>query len=231
MTAAPLHLGGEMFLLDPAGLLVWPRERLLAVADLHLEKGSAGARRGSLLPPWDSRITLERLARAVARYAPSILVAVGDSVHDRHGMARMSAQDAQRLARIVEGRRMVWVAGNHDPGPQPGMGGEAVPEFRAGAVLFRHQARGDGPGPDMVEVCGHHHPRARVGTRGGDVARPCFVACAAGRRLMLPAFGAYTGGLDVRDHAIRTLFPRGGRLFLAGGARLFSFDLDAACAG
>lgn len=226
MTAAPLHLAGETFLLDPAGVLVWPRLRLLAVADLHLEKASAGARRGSLLPPWDSRITLDLLARACARYRPEILVAVGDSVHDRTGLARMSASDRARLARLGEGRRVVWVAGNHDPDWQDGMGGEAAEVLALGPVVFRHEAAATGAG--ALEVCGHHHPRARVATRGGAVARPCFVACATGRRLMLPAFGTFTGGLDVREPAIRALFPRGGRLFLAGGERIYAFDMAAA---
>lgn len=228
MTAAPLHLAGEMFLLDPAGLLWWPRMRLLAVADLHLEKASAAAMRGALLPPWDSRITLENLARAVGRYRPEILVAVGDSVHDRTGIARMASGDRDRLARLAQERRVVWVAGNHDPAWQEGMGGEAAAEFAVGPVRFRHEARGLAE-TGGLEVCGHHHPRARVPTRAGPVVRPCFVACSAGRRLMLPAFGAFTGGLDVRDPAIRGLFPRGARLFLAGGERLFSFDI-ASCA-
>jgi uncharacterized protein len=229
MTAAPLHLAGETFLLDPAGVLVWPRLRLLAVADLHLEKASAAAARGALLPPWDSRLTLENLARLVGRYRPEIVVAVGDSVHDRTGLARMDVHDRARLDRIGEGRRMVWVAGNHDPAWQEGMGGEAAPgEWALGPVRFRHEARGPAAA-GTLEVCGHHHPRARVPTRAGPVARPCFVACATGRRLMLPAFGAFNGGLDVGAPAIRALFPRGGRLFLAGGERLFAFDL-ATCA-
>ncbi len=228
MTAAPLHLCGEMFLLDPAGLLVWPRMRLLAVADLHLEKASAAAVRGALLPPWDSRITLEKLARAVGRYRPEIVVAVGDSVHDRAGLGRMAEGDRARLERLGRERRVVWVAGNHDPHWQEGMGGEAAAELSLGPVRFRHEARGPAEA-GTLEVCGHHHPRARVPTRAGPVVRPCFVACSAGRRLMLPAFGAFTGGLDVRDPAIRGLFPRGARLFLAGGERLFGFDL-ASCA-
>ena len=232
MTAASLHLAGETFLLDPAGLLVWPRLRLLAVADLHLEKASAAAGRGALLPPWDSRITLDRLAHAVARYRPEIVVAVGDSVHDRAGVGRMAPGDRARLAQLGEGRRLVWIAGNHDPAWQDGMGGEAAAELTLGPVRFQHQAGGAGRGMAaagaVLEVCGHHHPKARVATRAGAVARPCFVACSAGRRLMLPAFGAFTGGLDVCDPAIARLFPGGARLFLAGGERVFAFDL-ASC--
>ncbi len=226
MTATALRLGGESMLLDPAGLLVWPRARLLAVADLHLEKGSAGARLGSLLPPWDSAITLARLARACAVHRPDTVIAVGDSFHDRDGAARLAGRDRIALQAISAGRRLVWVAGNHDPHPMPEMPGEAAASFAAGPLLFRHEGRPGGVMSGMVEVCGHHHPKARVATRGGWVSRPCFVACASGERLMLPAFGAYAGGLDVTDPAIGALFPEGGRLFLTG-ARLFGFPLPA----
>ncbi len=227
MIAAPLHLAGETLLLDPSGVLVWPRGGVLAVADLHLEKSSAAARRGALLPPWDSRMTLERLARAVGRYRPRILVAVGDSFHDDRGASRLGPHERARLGRIAEGRRVIWVAGNHDPSPPPGGGavpGEAAPDFAAGPFLFRHEGGGE-PGLGVAEVCGHHHPKASVATRGGGISRPCFIACAAGRRLMLPAYGAYTGGLDVTHPAIRTLFPRGGQVFLTGSDRVFAFAL------
>jgi DNA ligase-associated metallophosphoesterase len=215
-------------LLDAAGLLVWPGAGLLAVADLHLEKGSAGARAGSLLPPWDSRITLERLAAACARYRPSVVVAVGDSFHDGFGAGRLSAADRARLFAIAEGRRVVWVAGNHDPHPMMGVPGEAAGEFRAGPLLLRHEARRRRRAAGTVEVCGHFHPKAVVATRGGGVSRPCFVVCASGERVMLPAFGAYAGGLDVSDPAIRGLFPAGGRVFLTGAERVFGFEMAEA---
>lgn len=223
-----MSLGGEAMLLDAAGLLVWPGAGLLAVADLHLEKGSAGARAGSLLPPWDSRITLERLAAACARYRPSVVVAVGDSFHDGFGAGRLSAADRARLFAIAEGRRVVWVAGNHDPHPMMGVPGEAAGEFRAGPLLLRHEARRRRRAAGTVEVCGHFHPKAVVATRGGGVSRPCFVVCASGERVMLPAFGAYAGGLDVSDPAIRGLFPAGGRVFLTGAERVFGFEMAEA---
>ncbi len=225
MRATVWRIGGETMLLDPAGLLVWPSERLVAVADLHLEKGSAGARAGSLLPPWDTGVTLERLLRVCDDYEAATLVAVGDSFHDGDGSARLSGADRRRLAALAAGRRVVWVAGNHDPEPMAGVPGEAACLFRAGPLLFRHQAYAGARPAAEIEVCGHHHPKARVATRGGGVCRPCFVACASGTRLMLPAFGAYAGGLDVTDPAIAALFPRGGRCFLTGSERLFGFDL------
>lgn len=218
MTAAPIHLAGERLMLDPAGVLWWPARRLLAVADLHLEKGSSLAAKGTLLPPYDSRATLDRLLPLVRRYAPARIIALGDSFHDRFGFGRLGREDSARLRALVEVVPIVWVLGNHDPAPPTSLPGEAVPEWREGPIAFRHEGGGTTP-----EVCGHHHPKAMVLTRGKAVARPCFVADA--RRLMLPAFGAYTGGLDVRDPAIAGLFPRGCRVFLRGQGRLYSFTL------
>ena len=218
MSATPLHFAGERLLLDPAGALFWPAQRLLGVADLHLEKGSAAARNGSLLPPWDTRATLDRLAALMRRYRPASVLALGDSFHDAAGSGRLQAHDQERLGAMARYASFIWVLGNHDPAPPEGVGGQAVSEWRAGPLLFRHEGR---PGPADGEICGHHHPKASIAVRGTVVTRPCFIC--DGRRLMLPALGAYTGGLDVRDPAIATLFPRGSRLFLLGRDRLFSF--------
>ncbi|MGH7042725.1 MAG: ligase-associated DNA damage response endonuclease PdeM [Acetobacteraceae bacterium] len=222
MSAAPLHLAGERLLLDPAGALVWPSARLLAVADLHLEKGSAFAAKGMLLPPWDSRVTLDRLGVLLRRWTPRIVLALGDSFHDGAGAARLAAGEAARLRAIAAAHRLVWITGNHDPVPPEGLGGESAGAFAAGPLLFRHQP---GPAAAQGEIYGHLHPKAAVASRGGTVRRACFVADA--RRVLLPAFGAYAGGLDVTDPAIAGLFPRGGRVFLLGRERLFSFPLAA----
>ncbi|WP_291295257.1 ligase-associated DNA damage response endonuclease PdeM [Elioraea sp.] len=218
MTAAPIHIAGERLMLDPDGVLWWPARKLLAVADLHLEKGSSLAARGALLPPYDSRATLDRLVPLIRRYRPERIVALGDSFHDRHGAARLAAAEADRLRAIAEGAELIWVLGNHDPAPPAGFPGAVATEWLEGPIAFRHEGGGATP-----EICGHHHPKAWVPTRGKAVSRPCFVADA--RRLMLPAFGAYTGGLDVRDQAIAGLFPRGARVFLQGRGRLYSFTL------
>jgi DNA ligase-associated metallophosphoesterase len=223
MTAAPLHIAGERVMLDPAGAAFWPAQSLLAVADLHLEKGSAAAARGQLVPPWDTRATLDVLAGLLRRYSPRLVVALGDSFHDSRGSSRLLAGDSQRLAMMTRATRFVWVLGNHDPAPQDGMAGEITPEFRLGRLLFRHQAQSRKAGE--AELSGHFHPKAAVAVKGATVSRPCFVA--DGYRLLLPALGAYTGGLDVRDPAIASLFPRGGRIFLLGRERLFSFALPA----
>ncbi len=224
MTPAPLHLAGQRLLLDPAGVLVWPETGLLAVADLHLEKGTASAAQGRLVPPWDTRATLERLALALRRYRPRIVVALGDSFHDVRGHGRMAAADSARLAALTASARFIWVLGNHDPVPPEGAGGDAVEEFAAGPLTFRHIARAAPPPPGFAgEISGHYHPKARVPTRAGGVSRPCFIADT--RRVVLPSFGTYTGGLDVQNPALASLFPRGGRIFLLGRDRLFSFTL------
>ncbi len=217
MIATPFAFAEEQFLLDPAGILFWPRLALLAVADLHLEKGSAGAQRGQLVPPWDTRITLARLSALVARYQPLLLVAVGDSFHDDQAASRLAAEDLAVLEHLAAQTQLVWVTGNHDPSPPQGIAGESVSELVAGPVVFRHQAREGAIG----EVSGHYHPKARVATRAGEIVRACFIADCD--RLVLPSFGAYTGGLDVSNPAISALFPDGAEAFLLGRAQLFRF--------
>ena len=223
MTAAPIHVAGERLMLDPGGVLVWPAAGLLAVSDLHLEKGTAFAKRGMLLPPWDTQATLDRLQFLLRKWRPKTVVALGDSFHDRDGAGRLPTAELERLNRMADACRFVWVLGNHDPTPPTGLAGEAIAEFAAGPFVFRHEAiAGAPPG----EIVGHHHPKALIPTRGTSVSRPCFVTDT--RRVMMPAFGEYTGGLDVRDPAIARLFPRGGRAFLLGKERLFTFALNEA---
>ena len=225
MTAAPIHLAGERLMLDPAGALFWPATSMLAVSDLHLEKGSSYARHGQLLPPWDTHVTLDRLTLLLRRYRPRVVIALGDSFHDAGGSGRLPASELARLRIMTDAHRFIWVQGNHDPCPPVGVGGEWAEAFTTVSLTFRHQAAPGAQG----EISGHHHPKAAVPARGGSVSRPCFVC--DGRRLLMPAFGAYTGGLDVRDAAIAGLFPRGGRVFLLGQERLFSFAIGSLRSG
>ncbi len=225
MTAAPIHLAGERLMLDPMGALFWPEQRLLAVSDLHLEKGSSFARRGMLLPPWDTHATIDRLTLLLRRWSPSTVVALGDSFHDAGGAARLPGTEQHRLNAMTRAHRFIWVQGNHDPTPPSCLGGEWMETCLIGAMMFRHQAIA---AADAGEIVGHHHPKATVEARSGTVSRPCFVF--DGRRLMMPAFGAYTGGLDVRDPAIKRLFPHGSRVFLLGKERLFSFEVGRSSA-
>ncbi|MBW4092400.1 MAG: ligase-associated DNA damage response endonuclease PdeM [Proteobacteria bacterium] len=221
MNAAPIHLAGERLMLDPAGALFWPAARLLAVADLHLDKGSAGAV-GSRLPPrWDSRATLDRLSLLLRRWSPAIVLVLGDSLYDSAGGVRLPGVEAARLRAITAAHRFVWITGNPDSAPPDGPGEESAATFASGKLVFRHQ-----PAPGASgEICGLLHPRATIASRAGPERRPCFVVDA--RRVLLPAFGADTGGLDLTDPAIASVFPRGGRVFLLGEQRLSSFPLAA----
>ena len=220
MTAAPLHLAGERLMLDPAGVVSWPARRTLVASDLHLEKGSHFAARGFFVPPYDTRETLAKLALSVRRYAPARLVLLGDSFHDALGCERMAPADCAALGRILASvEEVVWVLGNHDPVAPVGLPGVAMEAMTDGPLTFRHEADPRAIG----ELSGHFHPKATLPTRAGPVSRPCFAT--DGRRVILPAFGAYTGGLDMRDPALGGLFPRGGRVFMLGADRLFSVPL------
>jgi len=211
----------ERLTLDSQGVLLWPARQLMAVADLHLEKGTACANRGQLVPPWDSHLTLTRLATLVRRHAPKTLVSVGDSFHDTTAAARLSAEDAATLSAITTATRMIWVRGNHDPAPPAGIAGECLPFYSEGPLTFRHQAEPGAAG----EISGHFHPKARVATRAGEITRPCFMC--DDDKIMLPSFGTYTGGLEIGSPAITRHFPAGGRAFLLGRARLFCFTIPA----
>jgi DNA ligase-associated metallophosphoesterase len=219
MVAAPLHLNGERLMLDPMGAAFWPERKTLIVADLHLEKASAAAARGSLLPPFDTRATLERLSRLMNLYRASRLIALGDSFHDSRGTERLASSDRAYLARLTHEAQFIWITGNHDAG-LTGVAGECVAAWQEGPFIFRHQAEAKHP-PGLAEISGHYHPKASIPTRAHQISRPCFAT--DGRRLVLPALGAFTGGLDIRDPAIASLFPRGLRAFLLGRDRLFHF--------
>jgi uncharacterized protein len=198
---ATIAVAGVTLVADPGGALYWPDERLLVVADLHLEKGSAFAARGVLLPPYDTATTLARLAILVERYAPRLVIALGDSFHDGDGPARMADISRAALAALQRGRDWLWIAGNHDPDVADGIGGQFAKVLALGALKFRHEPS---PNPCGGEIAGHLHPLARVARRGRAVSRRCFAS--DGRRLVMPALGAYAGGLNVRDRAFSALF-------------------------
>jgi uncharacterized protein len=182
------------------GAVWWADERMLIVADLHFEKGSSFARRGQMLPPYDTAETLHRLGRVVARLDPRVIVALGDSFHDDGGAARLAARDRASLAALQAGRDWVWIAGNHDPHPH-GLAGTHRSVLALGPIVLRHEPQ---PGASMGEIAGHLHPAAVVAGRGKWVRGRCFAG--DGHRLILPAFGAYAGGLNVLDRAFAGLF-------------------------
>ncbi len=203
----PLALGGVALAADPDGALVWPDRRVVVVADLHLEKGSRHAARGTLLPPYDTRATLDRLAAVLDRHRPTQVICLGDSFDDRRAAERLGADDGARLRWLTARHDWVWVAGNHDPAPPLAWGGRAVEAITLGPLSFRHDpAPHDAAaavGTDGAEVAGHLHPVATVVTRARKIRGRCFAT--DGQRLILPAFGTYTGGLDVFDPAVRAL--------------------------
>jgi uncharacterized protein len=194
-----LTLAGISLHADPAGALYWPEHGLLAVADLHLEKGSSFAARGQLLPPYDTAATLGRLALLIAHYAPRIVVALGDSFHDDDGPTRLMPGDRDHLSALMRGRDWLWLAGNHDPEPAAGIGGVFCDTVSFDSFTFRHRPMGN-----RGEIAAHLHPVARVARRGRAVSRRCFAADDS--RMVMPAFGSFTGGLNVRDAAFADLF-------------------------
>lgn len=199
--AMALTLAGEAARLLPSGALVLVAHSTLVVADLHLEKGSAFAARGQLLPPLDTRETLRRLAADVAAQAPRRILFLGDAFHDRQASRRMSGEDRAALEALGGGSELVWITGNHDPEPDGDLPGEAADEVRLGGLVLRHEPE---PGTAPGEIAGHLHPCARIATPRGAVRRRCLVT--DGERAVLPAYGAFTGGLNVLDAAFAGLF-------------------------
>ncbi len=200
-----LRLHESAFIADPSGVLYWPDEHLLAVADLHLEKGSSYAARRVFLPPYDTGATLARLAAAIGRFAPRRVVALGDSFHDRGGAGRLAATDIATIKAMQVGREWLWIAGNHDPAPPEHGGarldGDHAEHLSVGHICFRHEPS---VSPCDGEIAGHLHPVALVAGKGSAVRRRCFVADRL--RCILPAFGAYAGGLNFLDPACGGLF-------------------------
>jgi uncharacterized protein len=221
-TGAEIAVAGTALFADFAGAIFWPEQSLLAIADLHLEKGSSFARKGMLLPPYDTAATLGALARALAHYRPRAVIALGDSFHDGDGPTRIADQDRAALKELQRGRDWIWIAGNHDPYSAQGIGGSFAGMLAVGTLVFRHEPSPQGT---ECEIAGHLHPLARVSRRGRSVSRRCFAS--DGKRLVMPAFGAYAGGLNVRHRAFRRVF--GTLAFTAhllGESRLYAITAD-----
>ncbi len=207
-------LNGAELRAHVSGALHWPDRRLLAVADLHLEKGSSFARRGSLLPPYDTAATLERLLAIVLQLKPERLLFLGDSFHDPEGPQRLQPGDRRRLQALSDAAQLIWIEGNHDLGSEPDGLGEMCASLDLDPLHFRHEAA---TRPQPGEVSGHFHPKARVRVSTGSTSARCFIFDR--RRVILPAFGAYTGGLDVRHPALARHFPGGFKLIVLGQRR------------
>jgi uncharacterized protein len=198
--SADIRLGlcGHEFTPLCSGALYWQAERYLIVADLHLEKGTAFASRGQMLPPYDSRTTLRRLAAIVAELRPATVIALGDSFHRSELASGLAAPDRALLQSLQRDRRWYWVTGNHDPEIPASAGGTVCAELTVENITFRHE-----PSAASGAIAGHLHPVARISRRGEAIRRKCFAT--DGERLVMPAFGAYTGGLDIFSEAFAGL--------------------------
>jgi len=206
-----------MFLPVAQGALWWPSERLLVVSDLHLEKGSNFASAGQLLPPYDTRATLTAVEALVDAFDPRTVVSLGDSFHDRQAEFRLGADAVSRIRRLTSRVEWFWVEGNHDPDPPAHLGGIGAISLVRGNIVFRHEPTGT-----YGEIAGHLHPVARIAGRGRSLRRKCFVT--DGSSLVLPSLGAFTGGLNVLDAAITTLFREGAMVFATNGTRVHHID-------
>lgn len=198
-----VEVAGQAVVLRASGALLLEDAATLVVADVHFEKGSAYARRGQMLPPFDTREALRRLQAEAVATGASTIIFLGDAFHDGEAESRLAADDREILMALGRGRSLVWIVGNHDAEGPKALPGDVIADLAYGSLILRHQPVA---GPAPGEVAGHLHPCARVVGRGGSVRRRCFVT--DGERLIMPAFGAYAGGLNIRDPAYAGLFVR-----------------------
>lgn len=218
----PLSFAGETFAPSLSGTLYWEARQALLVADLHLEKASWFARLGQLLPPYDSHATLTALSIEAARTGAKRIYCLGDSFHDRFGCERLSEQSRALLTGLTSRLEWIWIVGNHDPGFSDHCGGTIVEQIEIDGILLRHEAD---PHEGRPEISGHFHPKLRLNLKGRSVSRRCFVA--SDRKLILPAFGALTGGLDARHPQIARAMSGEAVALVPIADRLLRFPLAA----
>lgn len=222
-TTHEIGLNDQAAVLDLTGALYLADHDVLLVADLHFEKGSSFARRGMMLPPYDTRETLAALAEAVTRFDPRLVVALGDSFHDVGGPDRLGEEERAALARVQVGRDWIWVTGNHDRTLPEHIGGEVAHEMALGPFTLRHEPVAGA----QAEIAGHLHPVGKVVMRGRATRRRCFLT--DGKRCVMPALGAYAGGLNACDAAFKPLFPNGFTAHLIGTERIFAIAKAMLC--
>jgi len=218
----PFSFAGETFVACPDGGLYWPAQNALLVADLHLEKASWYAQAGQFLPPYDSQATLAALAREVERSGARRLYCLGDSFHDRLGCDRLPEAARAQLLQLTGSLDWTWIVGNHDPGFSDPCGGRLADEVTLGGIILRHEALGD---ERLPEISGHFHPKLRLHLKGRQVSRRCFVA--SDSKLILPAFGSLTGGLDAAHPEILRKVGNGAAALVPVQDRLLRFPLAA----
>lgn len=213
---------GQALMALPQGALFWPSRRALLVADLHLEKASWFAKGGQMLPPYDSIATLTDLSLIAAACAAEEIWCLGDSFHDSQGCDRLPARARALLAALTASTRWTWITGNHDSRLADHCGGEIVEEARVDGLLLRHEAD---PAEIRPELSGHFHPKLRISHRGRLVSRRCFVATAT--KLILPAFGSLTGGLDAGHPEIVRAVGAGAQALVPVQDKLLRFPIAA----
>lgn len=221
---ADINIVGERFSCGCDGALFWKAEQTLIVSDLHLEKGSSFASKGKFLPPYDTGETLDRLKKCVVFWKPKRIISLGDSFHDALAHNRLPDQYLAQLKAIMSDKEWVWISGNHDPIPPEELGGICAHELNLGSITFRHEPLA---GQQEGEIAGHLHPKAKIIRRSKGVTRPCFANDK--KRLIMPAFGAFTGGLNIKHQAFSGLFDESNinavllgkdRVFHIGGTNL-----------
>ena len=212
-----IGFGGHDFILDPSGALLWPEKRMLIVADLHLEKSSHFARRGYFLPPYDSHETLTRLMSVLMETDTERLLILGDCFHDRSGYDRLSPQDYQIFDELRD-YNPIWIRGNHDGDFVPS-GMESYDVYMDSGISFRHE-----PSGTALEISGHLHPKATIHYKGSLISRPCFIRDTT--KMIIPAFGSYTGGLDVLDKSISQFFPGPTGIHLLGENKIYAIPMN-----
>lgn len=217
----PLSFAGHDFLALPEAALFWPARRALLVADLHFEKASWYARFGQFLPPHDSHATLDVIEALVERTGARALWSLGDSFHDAGGADRLDDAARARIQALTRRLDWTWITGNHDDNVTIMPGGRRVSEVELGGVWLRHEAQ---PGESRPEISGHFHPKLRLSLRGRHVSRRCFVGSAT--KLILPALGALTGGMDAGHGDIRRVVGPGAAALVPVADRLLRFPLS-----
>lgn len=222
-TTHEIELQGQLALLDLTGAMYLPEHDALLVADLHFEKGSSFARRGMMLPPYDTRETLLALTDAVFRFNPKTVIALGDSFHDIGGPDRLGDEERTTLTDVQQGREWIWVTGNHDRILPESIGGQVLEDMVLGSLTLRHEPMAG----EQAEIAGHLHPVGKVVMRGRSTRRRCFLN--DGSRCVMPALGAYAGGLNACDAAFKPLFPAGFTAHLIGTERIFAIAKSMLC--
>lgn len=208
----PLSLCGKSLLAHKSGALYWPAENALIVSDLHFEKGSSFAARGQMLPPYDTRDTLHKLATVIDYYQAATIIALGDSLHDAAAVSRMNSDDRDALRFMQDDREWIWITGNHDPEIDKTLGGHVLSQLTVEGITLRHEPAN---GAVSHEIAGHLHPAAKIVLHATALRRPCFVS--NGLRLVMPAFGAFTGGLNILGTAFEPVFGNEGMaVFMLG---------------